>query len=225
MTGRLLLFDFDSTLVSVESLDLAAARALEGASDRDARLAQIETATEAAMEGRLSFAESIRARLAAFALTRNVIEQIAHDLVGMVTPGMAELIGCRREAGDQIAIVSGGFHELITPSAETFEIEPRAVFANKFEFEGDRVSGLDETHLLAHDGGKVRAARRLKAKARGEMQLVMIGDGATDLEVWREGVADHFIGFGFHATREPVRAAAPNFAMSVDELAKTLDGL
>ena len=69
-------------------------------------------------------------------------------------------------------------------------------------------------------GGKAKVVAELKA-SRGYKTVVMIGDGATDMEA-RDipGGADAFIGFGGIAVREAVREGADWF---VDDFALLTD--
>lgn len=59
--------------------------------------------------------------------------------------------------------------------------------------------------------------------ATGYKTVVMIGDGATDMEARDiEGGADAFIGFGGIAVREKVKAGADWFVMSFEDLIEDL---
>ena len=62
----------------------------------------------------------------------------------------------------------------------------------------------------------------LKAQ-RGYKTVVMIGDGATDMEARDiEGGADAFIGFGGIAVREKVKAGADWFVLSFQDMIDVL---
>jgi D-3-phosphoglycerate dehydrogenase len=61
---RILVFDFDSTLVRSEGLDELFARSLEGSPDRERRVTEFRAITDRGMSGELAFAESLALRLA-----------------------------------------------------------------------------------------------------------------------------------------------------------------
>ena len=71
--------------------------------------------------------------------------------------------------------------------------------------------------MTSDSGGKGRVIEYLKSKY-GYQRLIMIGDGATDMEA----NADGFIGFGGHVVREKVRDGSAWFVTSfyalIDEL-------
>ena len=75
-----------------------------------------------------------------------------------------------------------------------------------------RIDALLRQHgATSRAGGKAKVVADLKA-AHGYKTVVMIGDGATDMEARDiEGGADAFIGFGGIAVREKVRDGADWF--------------
>ena len=54
------------------------------------------------------------------------------------------------------------------------------------------------------------------AVGEGLGAIVMVGDGVSDLETMP--VVDLFVGFGRYTARAPVRVAAGNFILSLNEL-------
>ncbi|MCK5357045.1 MAG: hypothetical protein KAJ48_01515, partial [Elusimicrobiales bacterium] len=75
------------------------------------------------------------------------------------------------------------------------------VIANSFVYSqnGD-VLGVDEVNPLSQVNGKANAIKALGLKGR----TVVIGDGWTDYEIKKEGLADCFIAFTRYAKREQV---------------------
>ena len=76
-------------------------------------------------------------------------------------------------------------------------------------------AGFDETCPTCRSKGKNVVARRLRAEHQAA-HVVMVGDGASDLEV--KGDADKVIGFGRYAVRAKVKAGADAFITSLAEL-------
>jgi phosphoserine phosphatase len=68
--------------------------------------------------------------------------------------------------------------------------------------------GFDDKELTCRDGGKPKVVQTLK-DAHGYDTMVMIGDGATDMQA--KPPASAFIGFGGIAIREKVRDGADWF--------------
>lgn len=65
-----LIFDFDSTLVRIETLEALADIALEGHVDAASVRAEVAALTDRAMAGELDFGQALRARLSLLPLTR-----------------------------------------------------------------------------------------------------------------------------------------------------------
>jgi len=214
---RLVVFDVDSTLLAVESLDFAAARALGGKKGGEARAGALAAITDRGMEGALDFRASLEQRIAIAGLTRADVESAREALRAHLTEGMAELLAKLRARGAELAAVSGGFEDLIAPALGDLGFSPGETRANRFIYDGEAVTGFDRANPLSRSGGKAHAVRALKMLT-GAGTALMVGDGMTDYEAFAEGAADAFIGFGGVTERAPVRARAPAWAQNVDAL-------
>ncbi|KAA5805432.1 HAD-IB family phosphatase [Alkalicaulis satelles] len=220
--SRLIVFDVDSTLLQVESLDFAVARALKAAPDGSQRAQRLSAITDKGMAGALDFRASLEQRIAIAGLTRHDIMPASVALADLITPGMDALTEALRAKGHGVFAVSGGFLELLGPALATLGFMPDDVRANRFTFDDTgAVTGFDRDNPLSRSGGKAEVVRALKSRT-GAGSAVMVGDGMTDYEAFADGAADAFIGFGGVVAREPVRARAPAWAGDVDALAKLL---
>lgn len=215
---RLVCFDVDSTLLAVESLDFALVRKLGPAANE-----QIERLTSGGMNGTLSFRQSLIARLDLATLKRSDIAAAAVNLRDQITPGMPELLTALRQRGDRVCAISGGFADLLRLALRDLGFEATDIFANTFLWEGETVAGIDVSNPLSDNGGKPEILSRI-GRQRDHAAIWMVGDGVTDLETLTAGAADHFIGFGGIARREAVAERAPDYAETVDALARSLLG-
>lgn len=78
----------------------------------------------------------------------------------------------------------------LKPVAAILGIPPENIFANQLIFGDDgEFSGFDGNEPTSGVWGKPTAVQQIR-KAQGYNKLVMIGDGATDLEVRKPGGAD-----------------------------------
>lgn len=221
--SRLFVFDVDSTLLAVESLDFAVERALSGSKDGAKRAVRLRQLTDQGMAGTLDFRASLEQRLSIAGLTRAAVEDAREALRAHLTPGMADLLDALRARGHDVAAVSGGFFDLIAPALTDLGFSAGDIRANRFVFDGEAVTGCDRNNPLSRSGGKGQVVAALKALT-GKPLAIMIGDGMTDYEAFASGAADSFIGFGAIASRAPVKAKAPAYAESVDDLRKLLLG-
>ena len=207
-------FDFDSTLVRIETLEALADIALAGAPDAAAIRAEVAALTDQAMAGDLPFGEALRRRLALLPLTRDHVAELASRILDEGTPSVRRNLRFFRENADRIVILSGGFREIIAPLAAHLHVPPERVLCNDLTYDADgRVTGVDAANPLSQAGGKPIVIRALGLPG----PVVMIGDGWTDAEVKLEGAADRFHAFTEIVRRARVVAAADAEAPSMDE--------
>lgn len=173
VTG-LLVSDVDSTFLTQEVIELIA----EHAGTR----AEVQEVTDRAMRGELDFADSLRERVATLAgLSTEVLEAVRAELVP--SDGALELVARARAAGWAIALVSGGFHEVIDPLARTAGVDH--VLANRLEVADGRLTGRVEGAIV--DRAAKASALRALARRHGVPleRTVAIGDGANDIDLLR----------------------------------------
>ena len=208
-------FDFDSTLVRVETLEALAEIVLDGRADAEAVRAEIARLTDQAMAGEIDFGAALRRRLELLQARREHVEALADRIVGTITPSVQRNARFFAEHGERVIIISGGFREVILPVAEALGVSPDRVLANDLAYDADgRIVGVDEANPLSRSGGKPQALKALGLSG----PVVMVGDGATDAEVKEAGAADRFYAFTEIVRRAPVVARADAEAASLDEV-------
>lgn len=209
------IFDFDSTLVRIETLEALADIALAGSPDAAEVRAEIARLTDQAMAGEVAFGEALRRRLSLLPLTRDHVQTLADRILDEGTPSVRKNLAFFRAHADRIVILSGGFREIIAPVAERLGVAPDRVLANDLLYDAEgRVAGVDPANPLSEAGGKPAVIRGLGLTG----PVVMVGDGWNDAEVKQAGAADRFYAFTEIVRREPVVAAADAEAASIDEL-------
>jgi D-3-phosphoglycerate dehydrogenase len=210
-----IVIDFDSTLVEVEALDELARIALREAPDQGKRLEEIQRLTDDGMNGTIGFGESLSKRLQLFQATRKQVAEVVQTLRGRVTPSFREQAAELRRRCKHLYVVSGGFSEYIVPVVREFGIEADHVLANTFRFdEAGRIIGCDRNNPLARDGGKITVLRNLDLTG----QVIMVGDGFSDLQVAKAGVASAFVAFTGNVTRPGVVREADYTAADFGEV-------
>jgi phosphoserine phosphatase len=171
---RLVVFDMDSTLIQNEAID-----ALADAAGIGDQVAQI---TEAGMQGKINFKESLTQRVALLkGLDENVLSYVAQNLV--LTEGADRAVRKLKQLGYKIGIISGGF-EYFGKHLQT-KLGLDYVFTNRLEIANGKLTGRIEGEII--DGPK--KAEILRTIARVEnislRQTIAVGDGANDLPMIR----------------------------------------
>lgn len=214
-------FDFDSTLVDVETIELVSEKALLGRSDKETTLKEIHHITELGMEGKIRFDESLSRRMKLIAPRREDVREIARGMIARITPSVSDRMDFFAENRSRVYIVSGGFEEIIFPVSDLLGIDRTHVFANAFVYDDkDIATGVDLSRPLSQHLGKVHALQAAELRR----PLAMVGDGFTDYEVKAHGEADVFIAYVEHTHRESVIAHADHVAKSFDEVLAYLEG-
>jgi len=169
---RLVVMDVDSTLIQDEVIELLAAHA-----GREAEVAEV---TEAAMRGELDFAESLRSRVATLAgLPESVLDEVRAEI--RLTPGARTLVRTLKRLGFTVAVVSGGFIEIVGDLARELDIDH--AHANRLEVRDGLLTGRVLGDIVDR-AGKAAALRRFAEVERLPLsRTVAIGDGANDLDM------------------------------------------
>src|SRR5690606_773534 len=114
-TKNYYIIDFDSTFTQVEALDEMAKISLKNHPQKEEILKQIEDYTNLAMEGKLSFTESLAARIRLLNANRDHLKQLITRLKKKVSASFSRNAEFFKKHADEVLIVSGGFKEFITP--------------------------------------------------------------------------------------------------------------
>ena len=209
------IIDYDSTFIKVESLD-ELSKISNG--DDETINNKISEITNLGMEGKISFSDSLRKRIELIECNKEDIVKTVEILEKKVSDSFKNNISFLKNNAENILIVSSGFHELIEPIVIQYGIKKENIFANKFLYDNDKVIGYDKKNPLSKSQGKVNILKELKLK--GEVHV--IGDGYTDYEIKKEGLANYFYLFIENIKRESVVKSADYLVKSLDQFIKII---
>ena len=192
---RLILFDCDSTLSSLEGVDeLARLRGPE-------IFAASEAMTNAAMDGSISVESVFGRRLDLIQPSVEHVDAVARQYLETMEPTARATVAALRDRGWMPVIVSGGFRRAIRPLADQLGIERVEAVDLYFDPATGAYRGFDTAFPTTRSGGKPEVVRRLRAEL-DPARVVMVGDGASDLEAKPE--VDLFVGFAGYVRRTRV---------------------
>ena len=173
---RLIAFDMDSTLISIECVDEIAAVV--------GRKSEVAAITEAAMRGEIAdYKESLRRRVALLKGVPEAALQTVYDERLSLNPGAERFVGACRAAGLYTLLVSGGFTFFSDRVRDRLAIDETR--SNVLEIAAGALTGrmVDQSWGDICDGAEKRRATLEACARRGidPAQAIAIGDGANDL--------------------------------------------
>ncbi|MDQ7091510.1 MAG: HAD-IB family phosphatase [Methylococcales bacterium] len=196
MNFKIICFDCDSTLSRIEGIDECAKAVNLGL--------EMAKLTNAAMNGELPLEDIYQKRLDLIKPNQAAIKSLADLYISEMVDGVEEVFKTLHEQGKQIHIISGGLRQAILPLAAHLNVSEDHVHAVDVSFHEDgRYQTFNQQSPLARTGGKAEICQQINADPEN---MVLIGDGKTDLEAQHVGVK--VIGFGGVMRREIVEQQA-----------------
>ncbi|MCX7878483.1 MAG: phosphoglycerate dehydrogenase [Ignavibacteria bacterium] len=208
------IIDFDNTFVNAEALDLLAEISLARDTEKKSKIEEIKSLSSSAMEGKINFSYSLERRLQLIKPHKSHIEKLISKLKRRITKSVSTNKNFFKNFSEQIIIVSGGFRDYIVPVVSGFGIPEQNIYANEFIFDNEgKVIGFNKKNPLTQDGGKVKLLKKLNLKG----EVIVIGDGYTDYELKKNGIAAKFYAFTENVHRRDVVKEADHVTPSIDE--------
>lgn len=201
-------FDVDSTVCCDEAIDELAKYV--------GKSKEVSDITKSAMVGNSDFRSALAQRLAIIQPSTEILKRFLTTHKPKLTPYIKELVALLHERGVDVYLISGGFDIIIQAAADQLNIPHSNIFANSIQFYPDgSYAGFDVTRPTSSQDGKPTIIALLK-QTKGYKNIVMIGDGVTDLQACPP--ADAFIGFGGNQVRDSVKNNSVWFVYSFKEL-------
>ncbi|MBL7790527.1 MAG: HAD-IB family phosphatase [Chitinophagales bacterium] len=208
-----LIFDFDSTLIRAEGLDILAEICC---GEDPSRIVKIRSITNKGMMGHITMQASLQSRLAILHAQKKDIALLIEQLFSLISPSIEAIKDHLKTSRQNMYVLSGGFIEYVAPICEYIGFAKENIIANRFVYYGEEIAGFDEKILVSQTLGKPRVIKSLNL----EKPVYIVGDGYTDLEVKLEGAANYFLAFTETIYRENVvkqaDAECKNFNEVVD---------
>lgn len=166
----LVVMDVDSTLIQNEVIDLLA--------DEAGRLDEVAAITERAMRGEMDFQESLLARVSLLeGLPASVIDSVRARI--QLTPGARTFCRTLHRLGYRIALVSGGFTQVIAPLAADLGVSEMR--ANTLEIVDGHLTGRVIGPII-DSAGKRQALEEFSVRhGIPRHRTIAVGDGANDI--------------------------------------------
>ena len=212
--GKKYVFDFDSTLTSVEALDVLAEITLANKPEKDAIVSEIQAITNLGIDGDISFTESLERRLSLLHANKADLATLVQELQNKVSASIVRNKEFFEKYSEDIYVISCGFKEFIEPIVAHYNIPAHKVYANTFTYdEKGNITGFDKENVLSSHNGKIECLKRMNLD--GEVQV--IGDGYSDYVMREAGIADKFFAYTENVSRDKATANADHVTPNLDE--------
>lgn len=170
---KLVVFDFDSTLMNGETIDILAKS--HNVSDEVAKI------THKAMEGKLDFYESLKARVALLkGLSYQKALDIAHNLP--LNDGAFSCIQSLKAQSYKIVCFSGGFHIATDYFAKILKLDGN--FANVLHHKNSILTGEVGGEMMFSDSKGKMLQQLQNLLGITSKDTIAIGDGANDISMF-----------------------------------------
>ena len=209
-------FDFDSTIISCESLEKILEKKL---ANRPEILGKIKKITEGGIRGKIPFSESLAQRLKLAAPTRKDAIEFGEEAIKWLTPGIEALISDLKREGIDIWMISGGIQESLEPVGKKLGIPGNQVQGVKLLWDAEgSFSGIDEEDPFSQS--KFSGVQKLATNWNSP--IIGIGDSMSDYHLYEKGAVSHFILFTQHFRCQEVLEKGALEAKDISQLRKLI---
>ncbi len=217
-----LILDFDSTLISTESLDLLSEVCLKSRQDSISTISKIKDLTNKGMIGDITFYDSLIQRLKYLDIKNCHLDQLVEKLFLLISPTIKKNQAWLKKNRMDIFIFSGGFKRIIDPIAFSLGLKIDQVYGNDFTFSNDgSINGVNFKNPLSQSNGKFLLAKNLDIKKK----IIMVGDGMTDSEIKQLGSETVFIAYTENIYRNEVVDIADYKAETFDDVIHFIESI
>lgn len=171
---KLAVFDFDSTLMDGETINIIARQC-----NVEEKVADI---TEKAMQGKMDFFESLVTRVSLLKdINYSKVEKICNNLPLM--NGAKETIAELKKAGIKVVCFSGGFKTATVPACKYLGID--ADFSNILHHKNGLLTGQVGGEMMFNDSKGEMLVRLQHILNIHPEETISVGDGANDLSMFK----------------------------------------
>ena len=209
-----IIIDFDSTIITKESIDYLSEIVLKSRNDKDQILKKISHITNQGMNGVISFEQSLNERLSLLSINKKHIKNLSIEVSKNFDDTFVENLNYLESIIENIFIVSGGFKEVIESAFKSISNKTWNIFANDLEYKNNNVIGINKSNPLSKDYGKVELIKSMNLSG----DIIVVGDGYTDYEIKKFNQANFFLCYIRNIDRKKVSKYADFLCYDFNQL-------
>lgn len=191
-----IIFDLDSTLVTIEGLDWLAQKKGKGQI--------VAELTKKSMDGTIPMEKIFDRKMELISPSYIDMVKLGKKYCRSLVKDAKKVISELIKKGGQVWILTGNFDPAVSILAKHLKIPKKRVICNKIYFDKNgKYIDYNRENPLAKNNGKKFLIKKFIGSKKG---LVLVGDGSTDLEA-KEAV-DLFIAFGGVVKRKLIKQKA-----------------
>ncbi len=169
-------------------------------------------------------------------ITKNDFDIASNNIIkGKITPGIAKIIKKIIKQGNDVFIIGGGYSTcgVIINVAKYLEIPTENIFSGISSFNKKNELELIDNKIgfshcvsgkkITNDFLKSKVVKYLKNNGKIKNDIIFVGDGKNDLEVWQSGQIKNFIGFGINKIDILVKQQSPIFVEKMSQFNKHIN--
>ncbi len=176
--NKLAVFDLDSTLLSVESINTVLNQILESPDDKD----KLESIRAQGMRGEIDLESSLKQRIALFkGLKLEKLKQLCNAMPW--TKGAQDTITELQQRGYFTVCLSAGFRT--ATQRVISELGMDDYYCNTLEHKHDILTGVISGELMHHESKGKALIKIQKELNISPKETLVVGDGANDLSMFK----------------------------------------
>ena len=160
-TNFSIIIDFDSTIITKESIDYLSEIVLKSKTDKDQILKKITHITNKGMNGAISFKQSLDKRLSLLSINKKHINKLSIEVSNHFDDTFVENLDYFESIIENIYIVSGGFKEVIESAFKSISNKSWNIFANDLEYKNNNVIVINKSNYLSKNSVKVELIKSM----------------------------------------------------------------
>ncbi|MBD3376934.1 phosphoglycerate dehydrogenase [candidate division KSB1 bacterium] len=216
-----IIFDFGSTIIDNEGVDLIIDAALKRNMDPEhaQKMEKVHKIAAQVQNGEIPLGDFLRSSFQLTNVTQDDIRTVTSLLANKISDQVLDTISGLQQRGKNIFVFSSNFEEVVRPVTTSLDIPSENVFANQLLYDNEgKVIGFNENNPLFLSVGKVFLAEQLRIEGVLDERTAVVGNSHTDLAIRKSNNATMFVYYSTQNTMGDIKGQADFVVDRFDQL-------